>query len=143
MSMPFIKTQKIIDYLESEVKCNQPPIQVIDVFPAEDDLVSYGLYVNGINTVSRDAFQMAIQKCGSIYTVTDEFQILFVSFQNDPQADLVESVIQKLAQDVEFFDGYNQVTYTVDEEIGNRSEKSTYTFNLQRTEFNSQLIKEN
>lgn len=138
MSMPFIKTRKIIDYLRDELKCIKPPIQVIDVFPAEDDQVSYGVYVNGINTVSRDAFQMAVQKCGSIYTVTDEFQILFVSFQNDPKADIVESIIQKLAQDVMFFDGYNQVTYTVDDEIGNRSEKRTYTFNLERTEYNSQ-----
>jgi len=138
MSMPLITTSKVIDYLREEVKCNQPPIQVIDVYPAEDDQVSYGIYVRGVQTASREAFQMAIQKCGSIYTVTDEFEILFVSFQNDPQANLVESVIQKLAQDVDFFDGYNQVTYTVDDEIGNRSEKRTYTFSLERTEFNSQ-----
>lgn len=139
MSMPLIKTDKIITYLRDELKCNQPPIQVIDTYPAEDDTVSYGVYVKGIGTISRTAFQMAIQKCGSIYTVTDEFEILFVSFQNDPQADLVESVIQKLAQDVEFFDGYNQVTYDVVDEIGNRSDKQIYTFNLERTEFNSQI----
>lgn len=134
MSMPLIKTKKIVDYLLGELKCNKPPIQVIDVYPAEDDQVSYGIYVNGINTVSRDSFQLGIQPCGSIYTMVDEFQILFVSFQNDPQADFVESVIQKLAEDVKFFDGYHQVTYTVDDEIGNRSEKRTYTFNLERIE---------
>ena len=134
--MPFITDRMIIEYLEEGVKCFTPVIQVIDVYPAEDDQVSYGLYVDGVDTVSRSPFQMAIQKCGSIYTVTDEFEILFVSFQNDPQSDHVQSLIQKLAQDVKFFDGYNEVTYTKAQDIGNRSEKHTYTFNMQRTEFN-------
>lgn len=138
MSMPLITNDQIVDYFRREFKCNEPPIQVIDVYPAEDDVVSYGVYIKAIGTSSRVANQLAVQQCGSFYTVTDEFEVLFVSFQNDPQADLVESVVQKLAQDVDFFDGYTQVTYDVVDEIGNRSETRIYTFDLERIEFNSQ-----
>ena len=137
MSMPFVSKQQVVDYLRTNVKCSEPVIQVIDVYPAEDDIVSYGLYVHDVITTAREVTQLAIQKCGSIYNCTDEFNILFVSFQNDPQSDLVETAIQALSQNVSFFDGYTQVTYSRTEEIGNRSEKHIYTFNMQRIDFNN------
>lgn len=139
MSNPIITTNSVIEYLLTHFKCNEPFIQVIETFPNETDQVAYGVYVDSVRTISRDAFQMAIQKCGSIYTTTDSFDILFVSFQNDPQISFVEGVIQSLAQDIKFFDGYNAVTYSVNSELGSRAQKRTYTFNLTRTEFNSQL----
>ena len=137
MAMPLVSKDEIVEYLRLGVRDMVPVMQVIDVYPSADDIVSYGLYVHDVITVSRDIYQLAVQNCGSIYTATDEFSILYVSFQNDPQAEQVETLIQALAQNVMFFDGYNSVTFSRTEELGNRSEKHTYTFDLQRTEFNN------
>lgn len=137
MAMPLVSKDEIVEYLRLGVRDLIPVMQVIDVYPSADDIVSYGLYVQDVVTVSREIYQLAVQKCGAIYTSTDQFNILYVSFQNDPQADQVETLIQALAQDAVFFDGYNAVTFSRTEDLGNRSEKHTYTFDLQRTEFNN------
>jgi hypothetical protein len=68
--------------------------------------------------------------------MTDQFQILFVSVQNDPKWIFIEERIQDMSADAAFFNGYYEVTFTQDIVIGNRSEKRTYTFDLKRLNFN-------
>jgi len=136
-NQPLIGKEKIIDYLR--LICNelQPIVEVSDLYPAEDDIVAYGIYVGDVDYETREALQLGIQRCGSIYTAIDSFNILFVSYQNDPQREIVEDAINNLASNAEFFDGYHEVTFTEDSVLGNsKSKRITYTFNLKRLNFN-------
>jgi hypothetical protein len=72
-----------------------------------------------------------------MYDAVDEFNILYISYQNDPQAPVILNAINNLAGNVNFFDGYTSVEYNRDVTIGNKSEIHTYTFNLTRLEFNN------
>lgn len=135
-NVPLITKQNIIDYLKVVTDTLVPIVEVSPIYPSADDIVAYGIYVDDVSTVSRDIYQLGITKCGSIYTMTDQFQILFVSFQDDPKWIFIEDRIQKLSADSDFFSGYTSVTFTQDVVIGNRSEKRTYIFDLQRLNFN-------
>jgi hypothetical protein len=72
-----------------------------------------------------------------MYDAVDEFNILYISYQNDPQSKVILDSINNLAANVNFFDGYTSVEYSRDVTIGNKSEIHTYTFNLTRIEFNN------
>jgi len=85
----------------------------------------------------RSINQLAIQNCGSMYDAEDQFNILYISFQNDPQSIVIQDAIEDLAGNVNFFDGYTSVQMSRDVTIGNRSEIHTYTFDLTRIEFNN------
>jgi hypothetical protein len=135
-NVPLITKQNIIDYLKVVTDTLVPIVEVSPIYPSADDIVAYGIYVDDVSTISRDIYQLGITKCGGIYTMTDQFQILFVSFQDDPKWIFIEDRIQKLSADSDFFSGYTSVTFTQDVVIGNRSEKRTYTFDLQRLNFN-------
>lgn len=135
-NVPLITKQNIIDYLKVVTDTLVPIVEVSPIYPSADDIVAYGIYVDDVSTVSRDIYQLGITKCGSIYTMTEQFQILFVSFQDDPKWIFIEDRIQKLSADSDFFSGYTSVTFTQDVVIGNRSEKRTYIFDLQRLNFN-------
>jgi hypothetical protein len=118
--------------------CNTliPIVEVSGVYPSTDDVVAYGVYVRDAHPVNREVNQGGVTPCGQIYAVTDQFEILYVSFQDDPQSIFVLGTINDLAANREFFNGYYEITYTKTEVIGNRSEKHTYTFNLKRLDFN-------
>lgn len=133
---PLISKQSIIDYLKVVTNTLVPIIEVSGIYPSADDIVPYGIYVDDVSTISREVNQLGITRCGSIYTMTDQFQILFVSIQDDPKWIYVEKRIQDMSADSQFFNGYYEVTFTQDIVIGNRSEKRTYIFNLKRLNFN-------
>jgi hypothetical protein len=135
-NVPLIVKQNIIDYIKVVADNLIPIVEVSGVYPAADDIVSYGVYVDDVSTISREVNQLGITRCGSIYTMTDQFQILFVSIQDDPKWIFIEERIQNMSADSAFFNGYYEVTFTQDVVIGNRSEKRTYTFNLKRLNFN-------
>jgi hypothetical protein len=135
-NVPLIIKQNIIDYLKVVTDQLVPIVEVSGVYPSSDDVVPYGIYVDDVSTISREVNQLGIQPCGSVYTMTDSFNILFVSIQDDPKWIYVEERIQNMSADSQFFDGYFEVTFTQDIVIGNRSEKRTYTFNLRRLNFN-------
>lgn len=135
MSQPLVTKEQIIEYLKERIPCD-PVIEVSGIWPSNDDVVPYGLYVHDVEIESREVNQLAVQYCGSIYNITDGFTILYVSFQDDPQSYRTLGVIQDMATDVRFFDGYFNVTYTHTTEFGNRAEKHTYTFEMQRIDFN-------
>lgn len=135
-NVPLIVKQNIIDYIKVVADNLIPIVEVSGVYPAADDIVSYGVYVDDVSTISREVNQLGVTRCGSIYTMTDQFQILFVSIQDDPKWIFIEERIQNMSADSAFFNGYYEVTFTQDVVIGNRSEKRTYTFNLKRLNFN-------
>ena len=135
-NVPLIVKKNDIDYLKVVADTLVPIVEVSGNYPATDDVVAYGVYVDDVSTISREVNQLGITRCGSIYTMTDQFNVLFVSIQDDPKWIYMEERIQGMAADTQFFDGYYEVTFTQDIVIGNRSEKRTYTFNLKRLNFN-------
>jgi hypothetical protein len=135
-NVPLIVKQNIIDYINVVARNLVPVVEVSGIYPATDDIVPYGIYVDDVSTISREVNQLGVTRCGSIYTMTDQFSVLFVSIQDDPKWIFIEERIQNMSADAAFFNGYYEVTFTQDIVIGNRSEKRTYTFNLKRLNFN-------
>ena len=134
---PLVSKAQIVAYLRQV--CNQltPIVEVSDLYPSDDVVVAYGVYVDDVDYESREVYQLGVQKCGSIYTATDVFNILYVSYQNDPQREIVEDAVYNLASDSDFFSGYHEVTFSEDTVLGNsKSRRTTYTFNLKRLNFN-------
>jgi hypothetical protein len=132
---PLIVKQNIIDYLKVVTDTLVPIVEVSGIYPSVDDIVPYGIYVDDVSTVSRETYQLGVQTCGTIYTMTDQFQILFVSVQDDPKWIFVEERIQGMSADSTFFNGYFEILFSQNVVIGNKSEKRTYTFNLKRLNF--------
>jgi hypothetical protein len=133
---PFVSKEALVEYMRLTCDTLTPIVEVSGIYPSNDDVVPFGVYVRDCHPISREVYQLGTTVCGSIYTVTDQFEILYVSFQDDPQGIFVLGAINDLAADSEFFDGYYEVTFSKTEVIGNRSEKHTYTFNLKRLDFN-------
>ena len=135
-NVPLIVKQNIIDYIKVVTDNLVPIVEVSGIYPAADDIVPYGIYIDDVSTISREVNQLGVTRCASVYTMTDQFSILFVSIQDDPKWIFVEERIQNMAADSQFFNGYYEVTFTQNVVIGNRSEKRTYNFNLKRLNFN-------
>jgi hypothetical protein len=62
--------------------------------------------------------------------------IMFVSYQNDPQAPVILEAINKLIQDAKFWNGYHEVDFSTNITIGSRNQIYTYTLDLKRIDFN-------
>ena len=134
--MPLRTKDEVIAYLRERMP-DCPVVEVSGIFPSDDDIVKYGIYVDDVNMNIREPYKLGVTYSGGVYIATDVNAILFVSFQNDPQGQEVQRVIQELAQNTVFWDGYHEVSFTRDVVIGNRSEKHTYTFELRRLDFNN------
>ena len=134
-NVPLIVKQNIIDYIKVVADQLVPIVEVSGIYPSTDDIVPYGVYVDDVSTVSRETYQLGVQTCGTIYTMTDQFNILFVSVQDDPKWVYIEERIQNMSADSEFFNGYYEILFTQNIVIGNKSEKRTYTFNIKRLNF--------
>lgn len=136
MSKPFITKQEVYDYLYAVCSRLNPPVDVINTYPSAGDTVAYGVYINGINAVNRTPYKLALQPCGSIYTVSDEFYIMFVSFQQDPNAGAVTEAIQTMIEDSNLWSGYHEVDFTNSVTFGSRNKIRTYVINAKRINFN-------
>jgi hypothetical protein len=137
VSRPLVDKAQVVAYLRAVAKLQTPIIEVSATYPSEDDNIAYGLYVDDVTNNARTINQLAIQNCGSMYDAEDQFNILYISFQNDPQSLVIQDAIEDLAGNVNFFDGYTSVEMSREVTIGNRSEIHTYTFDLTRLEFNN------
>jgi len=137
VSRPLVDKAQVVTYLRAVAKLQTPIIEVSATYPSEDDNIAYGLYVDDVTNNARTINQLAIQNCGSMYDAEDQFNILYISFQNDPQSLVIQDAIEDLAGNVNFFDGYTSVEMSREVTIGNRSEIHTYTFDLTRLEFNN------
>ena len=133
---PLISKEAIIEYMRATCNTLTPIVEVSGTYPSSDDVVAYGVYVRDAHPVNREVNINGVTPCGQIYAVTDQFEILYVSFQDDPQSIFVLGTINDLAADRQFFNGYYEITFSKTEVIGNRSEKHTYTFSLKRLDFN-------
>lgn len=136
-NLPLVDKAKVVTYLKEVAKIQTPIIEVSGTFPSEDDNIAYGLYVDDVTDNGRSINQLGIQSCASMYDATDQFNILYISYQNDPQAPVILNSINNLAANVNFFDGYTSVEFDRDVTIGQRSEIHNYTFTLTRLEFNN------
>ena len=136
-NLPLVNKAKIVTYLREIARLQTPIIEVSPNYPSEDSTIAYGLYVDDVTENSRTVNTLAVQNCGTMYDAVDEFNILYISYQNDPQSKVILDSINNLAANVNFFDGYTSVEYSRDVTIGNKSEIHTYTFNLTRLEFNN------
>ena len=136
MSSPYITKQKIYDSLYAVCSKLNPPVDVLQTYPSVGDNVAYGVYINGINAVNRTPYQLGIQPCGSIYTVTDEFYIMYVSFQNDPNQGAVTEAISLVIEDSDLWSGYHEVDFNTNITFGARNKIRYYTINAKRINFN-------
>jgi len=136
-NLPLVDKTKVVTYLREVAKIQTPIVEVSATFPSEDDNIAYGLYVDDVTDNGRSINQLGVQSCASMYNAEDQFNILYISFQNDPQAPVILNSINNLAANVNFFDGYTSVEFDRDVTIGQRSEIHNYTFTLTRLEFNN------
>lgn len=136
MSLPLVTKTEIYEYLYAVCSRLSPPVDVLTTYPSIGDNVAYGVYINGINAVNRTPYKLGLQPCGSIYTVSDEFYLMFVSFQNDPNAGAVTEAIQTMIEDSELWSGYHEVDFTNSITFGSRNKIRTYVINAKRINFN-------
>lgn len=131
-----VTKQDVYEYLYNICKELNPPVDVITTYPSVGDQVGYGVYINGVNTVERAPYKLGLQKCGSIYTVTDNFYVMFVSFQNDPNALAVTEAIMTMVEDSALWNGYHEVDFTNSITFGARNKIRVYTISAKRVNFN-------
>jgi hypothetical protein len=135
MALPLISKSDIINTLSNTIPKVSPRIEISDEFPSEENIIRYGVFVDDVFTTDKSPVKLGVQYGGSVYSVTDEFMILFVGIQNDVNTNSVTQAIQDLSSNIVLLNGYHEVDFTQDVVIGNRSEKRTYTFTLKRIEF--------
>lgn len=142
LSVPFTTRQQILDVLRRDIP-NNVDVPIYDEYPSDSSKVRYGLYVTAPDVVSRSVYQLAVQYCGSIYEAVDEFDVLFVSYQEDPYATTINTIVSNLVTSVkddgnQLFDGYFTRTFDQAFEYGpTRAETYTWTFSLTRLDFNT------
>ena len=139
---PTVNTQQIIEVLKRDIP-KAWNIPIYDDYPSESDVVRYGVYVSDVHTVSRNPHQLGIQYCASIYHAFDEFNITYISFQDDPYNIQINAIIGNLVTAIkddgkQLFDGYFERDFDQVRTYGpTQAERHTWTFRLLRMEFNT------
>jgi len=139
---PTVNTQQIIEVLKRDIP-KAWNIPIYDDYPSESDVVRYGVYVSDVHTVSRNPYQLGIQYCASIYHAFDEFNITYISFQDDPYNIQINAIIANLVTAIkddgkQLFDGYFERDFDQVRTYGpTQAERHTWTFRLLRMEFNT------
>lgn len=141
LNAPLITTVDVIDALRLTIP-NSWNIPIYDEFPSDSDVVRYGVYVSDVHTVERSVNQLAVNYCGYIYNAVDQFNVTYISFQDDPYNVPLNAIIANLVTDevagVQLMDGYFQRTFTQDLTYGpTQAERHTWTFQMTRMEFNT------
>lgn len=118
-------------------------IPIYSDFPSDSEVVRYGVYVSDVHTVSRNPHQLGIQYCGAIYHAVDEFNITYISYQDDPYNTAINAIIANLVTAIktdgqQLMDGYFERDFEQVRTFGpTQAEKHTWTFSLTRLEFNT------
>ena len=118
-------------------------VPIFEDFPSNSEVVRYGVYISDVHTVERNPNQLGIQFCGAIYNASDEFNITYVSYQDDPYNVAVNSIIGNLVTAIkddgmQLMDGYFQRDFNQVRTFGpTQAEKHTWTFRMLRMEFNT------
>jgi len=139
---PFVTREQILEVLRRDI-VNVVDVPIYDEYPSDTSKVRYGLYVAAPDTVNRTVNQLAVQYAGYIYEEVDEFDVLFVSYQQDPLAPTVNAIVRNILTSVkdngeQLFDGYFSRTFDQTFEYGpTRAEIYTWVFSLTRLDFNT------
>ena len=142
LNAPTVNETQISDVLRRDIP-KAWNIPIYSDFPSDSEVVRYGIYVSDVHTVSRNPHQLAIQYCGAIYHAFDEFNITYISYQDDPYNTAVNAIIANLVTAVkddgqQLFDGYFERDFDQVRSYGpTQAEKHTWTFSLLRMEFNT------
>jgi len=140
MSAPTITQDQIIQALKVSLP-NAYNIPLYGEFPSDSDIVRFGIYTSEVFTVNRIPNQLGVTTGGSVYNAIDQFQIVYISFQDDSNIQSVNGIISNLVTHVvpgtsiPLFDGYFERDHSTVMYYGVNSEKFTWTFNLTRLEF--------
>ena len=142
LNAPTVNTSQIITVLKRDIP-RAWNIPVYDDYPSDSEVVRYGVYVSDVHTVSRNPHQLGIQYCGSIYHAFDEFNITYISYQDDPYNIQINAIIANLVTAIkddgkQLFDGYFERDFDQVRTFGpTQAERHTWTFRLLRMEFNT------
>lgn len=131
MALPLFNTDEVVTILKSK----KLGVEVFSEFPQDREQTRHGIYVSDVSVTSRTPYQLGVQTGAHIYTSTDTMDIILVTFQGDKNKDKATLAIQELVENNELMDGYHQRDFTVEEQWLNRAEYKTFTFNLNRIEF--------
>lgn len=142
LNAPLVTGEQIVEILLRDIP-KAWNIPVYNDFPSDSDVVRYGIYVSDVHTVSRNPHQLGIQYCASIYHAFDEFNVTYISYQDDPYNVQVNAIIANLVTAIkddgqQLFDGYFERDFDQVRTYGpTQAEKHTWTFSLLRMEFNT------
>ena len=143
MSAPLITQEQVIAAVKASMTSSWS-IPVYGEYPSDPDTVRFGIYVSDVFTVDRNpngTVGLGVTLGSNVYNAKDQFTIIFVSFQDDQNADTVNGVISQLVTyqatgaTAPLFNGYHERDYSQILEYGPNREKYTWTFNLTRLEF--------
>lgn len=129
MALPLITADQIIQ----ELRSRRTGFEIFDEYPSDLETVRHGIYVDSPITRDRQPYQLAVSSGGSIYTVTDQVEILVISFQGDVNLRSAEQAVQDLVHSA-ILDGYHERDFYMDTGNLNRAEYRTYVFGFKRIE---------
>ena len=142
LNEPYVKQSQIVAVTRRDIPTSWN-IPIFDDFPSDSEVVRYGIYISDVHLVERNPNQLGIQFCGAIYNASDEFNITYVSYQDDPYNVAVNSIIGNLVtaikdDGVQLMDGYFERDFDQVRTYGpTQAEKHTWTFRMLRMEFNT------
>lgn len=141
-NQPLVNDTQIIDVLKRDIP-KAWNIPIYQDFPSNSDVVRYGIYVSDVHTTERNPHQLGIQYCATIYHAYDEFNVTYISYQDDPYNVQINAIIANLVTALkdngeQLFDGYFERDFDQVRSFGpTQAEKHTWTFRLLRMEFNT------
>jgi len=142
LNEPYIQQPQIIAVIRRDIPKSWN-IPIFEDFPSDSEVVRYGIYVSDVHMVSRNPHQLAVQYCGAIYHAYDEFNITYISYQNDPYNVAVNAINANLGtavkdDGIQLMDGYFERDFEQIRTYGpTQAEKHTWTFRMLRMEFNT------
>ncbi|MFY8212570.1 MAG: hypothetical protein ACOVLB_07905 [Candidatus Nanopelagicus sp.] len=135
MALPLVSKTDILSELFLTIPKSIPRVEISGIFPSDDGIIPYGLYVDDVTTDDKSPVSLGVQYSGSIYVCSDVFTVIFVSFQDDEKSPAIQNAIQNLSSNLVLMNGYHEMDFARTVVIGNKSEKHTYRFTLKRLEF--------
>ena len=140
---PLITQEQIVAALKASMtpSWNMP---VYGEFPSDTTAVRFGLYAGEVVTTDRTpngTVGLGVQTGSNVYDAKDQFDIVYISFQDDTNAYAVGGKISQLvtytfpSTNLPLFNGYHERDFVQALEYGPNRVKYTWTFRLTRLEF--------
>jgi len=140
MAKPLVTQAQVVQALLKAIPKSYR-IEIFSDFPSDSDIVRFGIYVSSVIPTDRAPYALGVGNGGNIYTVTDNFDIVYISYQDDQHFEEVNDIVCGLVdytvptQTKQLFDGYHERDYSQAISYGPQSEKLSWTFQLKRLEF--------